>query len=757
MTCAACVRRVERALSAVPGVAEANVNFVTGQAAIRFDAARANRDALVRAVEKAGYEVRSVPEAAAPSTTVRTDTAAERALALASDESAEALSVRRGFLAALLLGVPVLVLGMSHGAIPGADGPVGRAIQLVLTSAVVFGPGRRFFGLALAALRHRAADMNTLVSIGAGAAYAYSAVGVLFPGLFPHGEHGAVPHVYFEAAAAIIAFVLLGRLLEARARRRLSDAVRGLVALVPAVAHRFQGDGSVDDVPVDALPVGSQVLVRPGERIPIDGEVLHGTSAVDESMLTGESIPVDKHAGHPVYGGTLNQTGALTVRVAKTGGDTALGRIVDAVHQAQASRAPIARLADVVSGYFVPIVLGIALLTLVAWYALNPTAEGLAIAVERFVAVLVIACPCALGLATPAAVAVGTGRGAELGILVKGGAALEVASRVDTVFFDKTGTLTAGKPELTGIVNVSDLPEEHLLSLLASAEQSSEHPVARAILAGSVARGAALLPVESFESEPGYGVKALVGGTRVHVGTSAWLKKANIPAESLEAAAQRFAAEGATPSFVAVNGQPAAVVAVSDRASDDARSTVAALEEAGVAVAMLTGDRAATARSIATNLGIQRVIAEVRPEDKARAVDEERARGRVIAMVGDGVNDAPALARAHVGIAVGGATDIAAAAADIVLMRGTIRSLPTALRLSRSTLRVIRQNLFWAFVYNVIGIPIAAGLLYPWTGWQLSPVVASAAMSLSSVSVLLNSLRLRRFERGVVRNVGWTA
>jgi Cu+-exporting ATPase len=558
-----------------------------------------------------------------------------------------------------------------------------------------------------------------------------------------------LPHLYFEAAAAIVTFVLLGRLLEARARKRLSDAVRGLVALVPPVARRVREDGLEEVVRVDELEVGARVLVRPGERIPIDGEVLRGTSAVDESMLTGESLPIDKQPGAMIYGGTLNQTGALTLQVAKTGGDTALGRIVEAVHQAQGSRAPIARLADVVSGYFAPIVLGIATVTLVVWYALDPTAGGLAVAVERFVAVLVIACPCALGLATPAAVAVGTGRGAELGILVKGGAALEVASRVDLVFLDKTGTLTAGKPELTGIVNASPRSDAELLALLASAEQNSEHPVARGIVAGCIARGAALRTVDRFTSEAGFGVDAVVEGVLVRVGTAAWLRKGNIPTNALEAAAERFAAEGATPSFVAVDGKLAAVIAVSDRASDDARFTVAALQRAGIGVAMLTGDRAATARATARTLGIERVLAEVRPEDKARAVDEERARGRVIAMVGDGVNDAPALARAHVGVAVGGATDIAAAAADIVLLRGTIRSLPSALRLARATLRVIRQNLFWAFVYNGIGIPIAAGFLYPLTGWQLSPVLASAAMSLSSVSVLLNSLRLRRFERDV--------
>jgi Cu+-exporting ATPase len=522
--------------------------------------------------------------------------------------------------------------------------------------------------------------------------------------------------------------------------------VRGLVALVPPSACRVR-DGHEEQVPVAALAPGDIVLVRPGEHVPVDGEVIRGASAVDESMLTGESLPVDKHEGAAVYGGTLNQTGALTLRVTRTGGDTALARIVDAVEQAQGSRAPIARLADVVSGYFVPIVIGIATVTLLVWFALDPTASGFAVAVERFVAVLVIACPCALGLATPAAVAVGTGRGAELGILVKGGQALEAASHVDMVLLDKTGTLTAGKPELTDVVSTSALAETELLSLVASVERESEHPVARAIVAGAVARGANLAQVSRFAMQPGLGVAGVVAGKAIRIGTSAWLAQDGVDTTDLESEAERLAAQGRTPSFVAVDGVLAGLVAVADRPTSEARAAVASLGRLGIQAAVVTGDRAAAARAVAAQLGIARVIAEVKPEDKARVVAEERGRGRIVAMVGDGINDAPALAGAHVGIAVGTGTDIAMAAADVVLLRGGISALPTALRLARKTMRTIRQNLFWAFIYNIIGIPIAAGALYPLFGWLLSPVLASAAMSLSSVSVLASSLRLRRFGR----------
>ncbi|WP_437646504.1 heavy metal translocating P-type ATPase [Sorangium sp. So ce362] len=742
MTCAACVRRVERALLATGGVRDAKVNLVTATATITFDPAAAPAEALVAAIERAGYGVPerpAEPAGAAVALAGRAD-AAEESL------DRERRALWRDFLVALALSVPLLVLGMSHGRIPGAESAGGRLLQLALATAVVFGPGRRFFRLAWAALRHRAADMNTLVALGTGAAWVYSAIAVVAPQLFPHAGHGAQPHVYFEAAGAIISFVLLGKLLETRARRRLTDAVRGLVALQPRTARRLRGDLE-EEIPAAELAPGDLVRVRPGERMPSDGEVVSGASAVDESMLTGEGLPVDKGAGAPVVGGTLNQSGQLTVRITRTGAGTALARIVEAVEQAQGSKAPIARLADTVSGVFVPVVLGIAAVAFVAWLIVDPSAAGLAAAVERFVAVLVIACPCALGLATPAAVAVGTGRGAELGVLVKGGTALEAASRVDTVLVDKTGTLTAGRPQLAAVKALAGIPEDELLRLVGSAELGSEHPVARALVEGARAR-ARSLPLsapEGFRADAGRGVVARVDGREVRIGTARYLAELGIDAAPLEELAQGLAGHGNTPSFVAVEGRLAGLVAVADLPIPEAAEAVAALRRLGVRVAMVTGDREATARAVARQLGIDEVFAEVRPEDKARIVREERERGRIVAMVGDGINDAPALAGAHVGIAVASGTDIAVAAADVALLRGGIAALPTALGLSRATLRTIRRNLFWAFIYNVVGIPIAAGALYPLTGWLLSPVLASAAMSLSSVSVLLSSLRLRRF------------
>lgn len=744
MTCASCARRIERVVGGLPGVANASVNLATERAHIEFDGQLVTEEELAAAIERAGFEA-IVPPPALEAPRDLGARASEAPTSVSEDPAArEHRALVRSFVAAAVATVPLLVLGMSHGALPGADGPAGRAAQFVLASFVVFGPGRRFFRLAWAAARHRTSDMNTLVAIGTGAAYAYSSAAVFAPELFPQAHPGALPHVYFEAAGAILTFVLLGKVLESRAKRHLTDVVRRLVALRPTTARRIVGT-TEEDIPIAELRVGDRIAVRPGERIPADAEILQGATAVDESMLTGESLPVDKDPGAPVFAGTLNQSGAFVARVTHVGAETELARIVEAVEQAQGSKAPIARLADVISSYFVPAVLAIAGLTLVTWLWIDPSADGVAVAVERFVAVLVIACPCALGLATPAAVAVGTGRGAELGVLVKGGVALETASRVDSVLLDKTGTLTLGRPELTDVVAL-DGDEQALLSLVASAEKDSEHPVARALVAGARKLGAAVLPPESFQSAPGRGVTASVAGREIRVGTAAWLTESDIDAAPLEARAEEIAAAGRTPSFIAVDGRLAGLVAVADRPSPEARDAVRALERLGVRVTMVTGDRERTARAIAAELGIDDVIAGVRPEEKAEVVRRHRERGFTVAMVGDGINDAPALAAADVGVAMGTGSDIALAAADIALLRGGIAQLPVALGLARRTLHTIRQNLFWAFVYNSLGIPIAAGALLPWTGWSLSPVLASAAMSLSSVSVLLNSLRLRTFQ-----------
>lgn len=741
MTCAACVRRIEKALQSADGIQEAKVNLVTRIATVTFNPRSASRATVIAAIQKAGYDVPEI----SPANDQRV-ALAERARAADESLDNERRSLWRNFIIAITFTVPLLILGMSHGRIPGADGPIGRYIQLGLATIVMLGPGRKFFRLSWNALQHRSADMNTLVSLGTGAAWLYSTIAVLAPNLFPHAEHGATPHVYFEAAGAIITFVLLGKILETRARTRLTDAVRGLVSLQPKTARRLQNDAE-EEIPTTQLEAGDLVRVRPGERIPSDGEVVSGASAVDESMLTGESIPIDKTPGARIFGGTLNQSGQLLVRITKTGADTALSQIVQAVEDAQGSKAPIARLADTVSGIFVPVVLVLAAIAFVAWFFVDPTATGFSVAIERFVAVLVIACPCALGLATPAAVAVGTGRGAELGLLVKGGSALEAASHVDTVLFDKTGTLTAGRPRFSTVVFLETISEKDLLSLVGSAELGSEHPIAKALVEGARARGLTLIEPNLFQADAGGGIVARVENREVRIGTARYLAEHQIDASSLEEKAQSLAQQGQTPSFVAVDGKLAGLVAVADLPTDEAKQTVQALQDLGVRIAMVTGDREATAKAVAKTLGITDVYAEIRPEEKARIVSEERAKGRTVAMVGDGINDAPALAGAHVGIAVASGTDIAVAAADIALLRGGIASLPVALGLARATMRTIKQNLFWAFIYNALGIPIAAGALYPLTGWLLSPVLASAAMSLSSVSVLLSSLRLRGFAK----------
>ena len=745
MTCAACVRRVDKALLKLSGVHEAHVNLATQRASVRYDPAQTAPSTLARAIVDAGY---TVPDLEALSRSERQPVHAHtRAESMAAAEAQEARALRRDFGLALALSVPVMVLAMSHGLVPAFAATWARWAQFLLITPVVFGPGLRFLRLAWSALRHRTSDMNTLVSLGVLSAWGYSSLALFAPGLFAHAEHGRTPHLYFEAAGAILTFLLLGKLLEARARKRLSAAVRGLVALAPRSARRVRGRGhEVEELSLSELALGDLVLVRPGERVPLDGVVVSGESAVDEALLTGESLPVDKTEGAALYAGSLNQSGALTFRVTRTEADTALAGIVEAVEQAQGSRAPIARTADVVSSVFVPVVLVLAVITLGVWLALDPTGSGLATALERFVSVLVIACPCALGLATPAAVAVGTGRGAELGVLIKGGAPLEAASRIDYVLLDKTGTLTSGKPTLTDVIAVTGVDTQALLDWVCAAETGSEHPVGQAIASGARERGARALQAEQFQSAAGHGVSARVAGHEIRVGTRDWLARASIATDPLEAQAHALSQRGRTPAFVAVDGALAGLFAVADVVTDEARRAVASLTRMHIEVAMLTGDREESARTIAAELGITRVFAEVKPQDKARIVAEARARGRRVAMVGDGINDAPALASADVGIAIGSGTDIAVAAADITLLRSGISALPTALALARHSLRIIRENLFWAFVYNSVGIPVAAGALYAATGWLLSPVLASAAMSLSSVSVLANSLRLRRFE-----------
>jgi Cu+-exporting ATPase len=723
MTCAACVRRVEQAVARVPGVARVDVNLPLSRARVAFDPAVASPRGAAAAIRDAGYEVPAdvVDALEQPAEAPGAGAGAARARLDAMERAAvrEVSSLRRDAVLAIALAVPTIVLAMA------IDSAWSAYAQAALCTAVVLGPGWRYVRGGVAAVRHRAPDMNTLIALGAGSAWIASCAEL---------ARGDREHLYFEAAAAIVAFVMVGKLLESRARARLADAVRGLTSLAPARARR--ADGS--DVDAASLAPGDEIVVRPGERIAADGTVVAGTSSVDEALLTGESLPVDKAEGSPAYAGTLNHVGALTVRVARAGADTALARIARAVEDAQGNKAPIARLADRVSAWFVPAVLVVAAATGVGWAV---GGAGAAVAIERAVAVLVIACPCALGLATPAAVAAGTARGAALGVLFKGGAALEVASRVGVCLLDKTGTLTANKPTLANVEVAGERASDDVLAAAAALENHAEHPVARAIVDGAAARGLVIAAAREVVVEAGRGIAGAVAGASVRVGTAEFLAMADVDVAPLHARAHELAERGCSIAYVAVAGELVGLLAVADAIAPEAPAAVAALRAAGIDVAMVSGDRAGAARAIAVAAGIasDRVYAEVRPTGKAAIVARERAGGvaRVVAMVGDGVNDAPALAAADLGIAMASGTDLAASIADVTLLRG-IAGLPTALALARATLRVIRVNLAAASIYNAICIPIAAAGV-------LEPMYAAAAMSLSSVSVLVSSLRLRRW------------
>jgi Cu+-exporting ATPase len=703
MSCAACARAIENQLAATAGVAGAHVNFATATATVEFDPSRAAVSNLVDAIEELGY---GVPQP------VEGEDVEER------EREREYAALQRRLWLAAAFAAPVVVLGMWPGFMHLA---AISWIQLALTVPVVFYAGAPFYKGAWTALRHRSANMNTLIALGTGAAFLYSLVVTV------RGGH----EVYYEAAAVIVTLILLGRLLEARARGRASEAIRHLRQLQPKTA-RVVRDAVEQDVPIEQVRMGDLVVVRPGEQIPVDGTVREGDSAVDESMLTGESMPVDKKAGDGVFGGTINRSGSLRFEARKVGRATALQQMIELVRQAQGSRAPVARLADVVSGYFTVGVLAIATVTFLVWLAFAP----LSFALVNFVAVLIIACPCALGLATPTAIMVGTGRGAERGILIKGGEALEAAYGIDTVILDKTGTITSGRPRVTDVIPLSGYTELELLRLAASAERYSEHPLGRAIVEHAQGLAIALADSTGFRAIAGHGVAARVDGRDITVGS-------NDGSPELPEL-QRLAAEGKTAVAVSVDGQPAGAIAIADTVKPEAAAAVHRLVGMGLEVWMITGDNRRTAEAVARQAGIERVLAGVLPEGKVAEVRKLQAAGKKVAMVGDGINDAPALAQADVGIAIGSGTDAAKEAASITLMGGDLNGVAGALDLARRTMRVIRQNLFWAFAYNIIGIPIAAGVLYPFTGWLLSPVLASAAMALSSVTVVANSLRLKR-------------
>jgi Cu+-exporting ATPase len=737
MTCAACAARIERSLGKAEGVAEAAVNLATERASVTFDPAVTSVDRIVETIRDTGYD------AILPSPEVKDETTVD---AVAEAKRHEYENLRKKFIVAATLAFPVLVMAMSHGRIAFLDFPGANAVQFLLTTPVVLYSGAQFYRGAWLALKHRAADMNTLIALGTGAAYGYSVAVLLFPQFFVHaadGMAGMRPPVYFEAAAVIIALILLGKLLEARAKGRTSEAIKRLIGLQAKTARVIR-NGREMDVPVESVVPGDRIVVRPGEKIPVDGRIIDGTSAVDESMLTGESLPVDKVVGETVFGATINRTGAFTFEATAVGRDTILARIVDMVEKAQGSKAPIARMADVVSGIFTPVVLAIAIATFATWFVLAPTETRLTMALVNFVSVLIIACPCALGLATPTAIMVGTGVAAENGVLVRSGESLETAHKLTTIVLDKTGTITKGEPRLTRVVSFLG-DESALLRSVASAESRSEHPIAQAIVAGARERGIDLDQVESFAALPGRGIRARINGSNLLLGNPALLAGEGVDVAGAIAAVDDMIANGSTPILAAIDGRLAGVIGVADEVKAESKAAIAAMRSMGLEVVMLTGDNRRTAEAVGSQVGVDRVLAEVMPDAKADEVRRLQGEGKLVGMVGDGINDAPALAQADVGIAMGTGTDIAIEAADITLLRGDLRRVVTAISLSRATIRNVRQNLFWAFVYNVIGIPIAAGLLYPVTGWLLSPVIASAAMSLSSVSVLTNSLRLRGY------------
>ncbi|MGZ8470484.1 MAG: heavy metal translocating P-type ATPase [Gemmatirosa sp.] len=802
MTCAACQGRVQRTLNKTPGVVDATVNLLMGSATVAYDPAAVTPDALVATIQKTGYGA-ELPRADA---SAFDEQAARDRAQVEEFRELRTKAVASGVVGAvaMLLSMPLMTgpalhSGRTHSEVV-ADPFMRWAMQsltpalrsaapwlyaippvaiswtlLVLTLGVMAWAGRHFYTRAWAAFRHHAADMNTLVAVGTGAAFVYSAVATVAPGLFRAA--GLAPDVYYEAVVLIIALILTGNAFEARAKRQTSAALRALAALQPATARvvRPTADGGTDDVdvPVETVRAGDTVIVRPGERVPVDGEVLSGQSAVDESMLTGESLPVAKAAGDRVIGGTINRTGAFRFRATTLGADSVLAQIVRLMRDAQGTRAPIQALADRVSAVFVPVVLSIAIATFTTWFVVAHASgmdagAALVRAFAAAIAVLIIACPCAMGLAVPTAVMVATGKGAAMGVLIKGGEALQRAGDVTTVVLDKTGTVTEGRPTVTDVI-LADMPSsversafsvergpatrnaerathdaDELLRLVASLETMSEHPLADAIVRAARERALVLPVPEAFASETGRGATGSVDGRGIAVGNAALMRAWAVEVAPLADAAASLAGEGKTPVYVAVDGALAGVLAVADPIRDTSRAAIARLRAMGLDVVMLTGDDRRTAEAVARAAGIAHVVAEVLPDGKVAEVKRLQGEGRVVAMVGDGVNDAPALAQADVGIAVGSGADVAVEAADVALLRGDLSGVARAIELSRRTMRTMRQNLFWAFVYNVVGIPIAAGVLYPTFGLLLSPILASAAMAFSSVSVVSNSLRLRR-------------
>ncbi|MCA4789648.1 heavy metal translocating P-type ATPase [Acinetobacter towneri] len=732
MTCASCVARVEKALKKVSGVEQANVNLATERAWIQPNATVSSQD-LIRAIQKAGYDAKLLQH----------DSNEQH-----DKKNLEQQQLKRDLVISLILALPVFILEMGSHMIPAFHmwvmHNIGQQqswlIQFALTTLVLLLPGRRFYQKGIPALLRFAPDMNSLVAVGTLAAYSFSLVATFMPQLLPEGT----VHVYYEAAAVIVSLILLGRYFEAKAKGRTSQAIQHLIGMQAKTA-RIHRDGQIIEVPVAEVSSNTIVEIRPGERIPVDGEVVEGHSYIDESMITGEPVPVAKQVGNQVVGGTINQNGTLNIRATAIGEASVLAQIIRMVEQAQGSKLPIQALVDKVTMWFVPGVMLLAALTFIVWFIFGPE-PTLTFGLVNAVAVLIIACPCAMGLATPTSIMVGTGRGAEMGVLFRKGEALQLLQDVKVVAVDKTGTLTEGKPTLTDFHVQSGFDADQVFALLASVEAKSEHPIALAIVQAATEKQVSLLPVTEFDSITGSGIEALVNGQRIQIGADRYMQQIGLDVSAFNAEAARLGQEGKTPIYMAIDQQLAAIVAVADPIKDTTFAAIAALHQLGLKVAMITGDNRHTAQAIAARLQIDHVVAEVLPEGKVDVVRELQQQFGRVAFVGDGINDAPALAQADVGIAIGTGTDVAIEAAEVVLMSGNLQGVPNAIALSKATIRNIRQNLFWAFIYNIALIPIAAGVLYPFAGILLSPIFAAGAMALSSVFVLGNALRLKYFQ-----------
>lgn len=732
MTCASCVTKIEEALKSASGILNAAVNLGTGEARVEYLPSVTNLKEIERAVESTGYKATKAPSEEVP------DKEAE-------EGEKEYRKLMAKFIFAAIIAVPVMVVGYPKWFpflrdLSPENVHILWALSGLATLPVLLWSGSQFFAGAWSALRRRAADMNTLIAIGTGAAWIYSSVAILFPGIFPEGT--AEP--FYDVSNVVIGLVVFGQALELRAKGRSSEAIKKLIGLQAKTARVIR-EGKEIDLPVEEVLVGDTVVVRPGEKVPVDGEVIEGSSAVDESMVTGESIPVEKKVGDEVIGATLNKTGSFKFKTTKVGKDTALAQIVKMVQDAQGSKAPIQRMVDIVSGYFVPLVMVIAVLTFVIWFDFGPQ-PTLVYALITGVTVLIIACPCALGLATPISLMVGVGKGAENGILIRSGEALEMAHKLNAIILDKTGTITVGEPSLTDVIVQQGFEEKEVLKMAASVEKGSEHPLGEAILKGARDRGIDPPDSTDFNAVPGHGVEAKVEGASILLGNMKLMKDRNIHPEGLEEISIHLADEGKTPMFVAVNGKVAGIIAVADTVKKDSKEAIETMKRMGLEVVMITGDNKRTADAIARQVGIDRVMAEVLPEDKALNVQKLQHEGKKVAMVGDGINDAPALAKADIGLAIGTGTDVAIEASDITLIKGSLKGVALAIQISRATMRNIKQNLFGAFIYNTLGIPIAAGVLYPFFGILLSPLIAGVAMAFSSVTVVSNANRLRAFK-----------